>query len=191
MLLAAARTLATNDWKPEALESASTPKRWARCSNSCRSPRRFTSSSTPMSLNPVRFPSGLPRLVNEADFDRIRSGKEDDRNGHCRSLGSECRSPIERRNDRDAVAASGPPPLSRAGSGPSPPFRPGETAITALGREPGGGVVVVGDAFTGAHRAPIISAAAGNNVPAVYPQSDYVRDRGLLSYGADQLVHRF
>ena len=32
---------------------------------------------------------------------------------------------------------------------------------------------------------PIISAAAGNNVPAVYPQSDYVRDRGLLSYGPD------
>jgi putative ABC transport system substrate-binding protein len=66
-----------------------------------------------------------------------------------------------------------------------------EAAITALGREPGGGLVVIADVITVAHRVPIISAAAGNNVPAVYPQSDYVRDRGLLSYGADQLVHRF
>jgi putative ABC transport system substrate-binding protein len=61
-----------------------------------------------------------------------------------------------------------------------------ETAITALGREPGGGLVVPGDAFTGAHRAPIILAAARNNVPAVYSTSSYaVRDGGLLSYGAD------
>jgi putative ABC transport system substrate-binding protein len=35
------------------------------------------------------------------------------------------------------------------------------------------------------HRAPIISVAARNNVPAVYPQSYYVRDGGLLSYGVD------
>ena len=43
-----------------------------------------------------------------------------------------------------------------------------ETAIIALGREPGGGFVVMPDAFTGLHRAPIISAAARNNIPAVY-----------------------
>ena len=43
-----------------------------------------------------------------------------------------------------------------------------ETAIIALGREPGGGLVVLGDSFTVVHRAPIISAAARNNVPAVY-----------------------
>jgi putative ABC transport system substrate-binding protein len=60
-----------------------------------------------------------------------------------------------------------------------------ETAIIALGREPGGGVVVVGDAFTGAHRAPIISAAARNNVPAVYGLSYWARDGGLLSYGPE------
>jgi hypothetical protein len=41
-----------------------------------------------------------------------------------------------------------------------------ETAITALGREPGGGLVVRPDAFMVAHRAPIISAAARNNVSA-------------------------
>jgi putative ABC transport system substrate-binding protein len=58
-----------------------------------------------------------------------------------------------------------------------------ETAIIALGREPGGGLVVLPDEFTGAHRAPIISAAAQNKVPAVYWRSIFARDGGLLSYG--------
>jgi putative ABC transport system substrate-binding protein len=61
-----------------------------------------------------------------------------------------------------------------------------ERAIIALGREPGGGLVVMPDDFTRAHRAPIISAAARNNVPAVYAQSFFVRDGGLLSYGPDR-----
>jgi putative ABC transport system substrate-binding protein len=60
-----------------------------------------------------------------------------------------------------------------------------ETAITALGREPGGGLVVIADAITIAHRAPIISAAARNKIPAVYTQSYFARDGGLLSYGPD------
>jgi putative ABC transport system substrate-binding protein len=60
-----------------------------------------------------------------------------------------------------------------------------ETAIIALGREPGGGLVVNTDAFTRSHRAPIISAAARNNVPVVYLLSEFVRDGGLLSYGPD------
>jgi putative ABC transport system substrate-binding protein len=60
-----------------------------------------------------------------------------------------------------------------------------ENAITALGREPGGGLVVIPDAFLIEHRALIISVTAQNNVPAVYPQSYYVRDGGLLSYGVD------
>jgi putative ABC transport system substrate-binding protein len=60
-----------------------------------------------------------------------------------------------------------------------------ETAITALGREPGGGLVVIPDGFTFLHRAPIMSAAARNNVPAVYATSEYARDGGLLSYGPD------
>jgi putative ABC transport system substrate-binding protein len=60
-----------------------------------------------------------------------------------------------------------------------------ETAIIALGREPGGGLVVIPDSWTLAHRAPIISAAARNNVPAVYSQPVFARDGGLLSYGFD------
>ena len=64
-----------------------------------------------------------------------------------------------------------------------------ETAISALGREPGGGLGVMGDAFMVGHRAAIISAAARNNVPAVYASSSsaFVRDGGLLSYGPDQV----
>jgi putative ABC transport system substrate-binding protein len=66
-----------------------------------------------------------------------------------------------------------------------------ETAIIALGREPGGGLVCLPDGgFTLTHRSPIISAAARNNVPAVYSRSDFVRDGGLLSYGPDP-VDRF
>ena len=60
-----------------------------------------------------------------------------------------------------------------------------ETAIMALGREPGGGLVVMPGVFVTVRRAPIISAAARNNVPAVYIASDFVRDGGLLSYGPD------
>jgi putative ABC transport system substrate-binding protein len=60
-----------------------------------------------------------------------------------------------------------------------------ETAIIALGREPGGGLVVMPDVFMTAHRGPIIAAAARNNVPAVYSGSYFAREGGLLSYGPD------
>jgi putative ABC transport system substrate-binding protein len=60
-----------------------------------------------------------------------------------------------------------------------------ETAIIALGRQPGGGLVVMPDIFTAVHRAPIILAAARNNIPAVYSASYFARDGGLLAYGPD------
>jgi putative ABC transport system substrate-binding protein len=60
-----------------------------------------------------------------------------------------------------------------------------ETAIITLGHDSGGGLVVMPDIFMTAHRAPIISAAARNNVPAVYYRSEFARDGGLLSYGPD------
>jgi putative tryptophan/tyrosine transport system substrate-binding protein len=62
-----------------------------------------------------------------------------------------------------------------------------EAAINALGREPGGGLIVMPDVFTQVHRAPIISAAARNNVPAVYSLSAFVKDGGLLCYGPDRV----
>jgi putative ABC transport system substrate-binding protein len=62
-----------------------------------------------------------------------------------------------------------------------------ETAIIAVGREPGGGLVVIPSPFFTAHRAQIILAAARNNIPAVYAFSYYARGGGLLSYGPDQV----
>jgi putative ABC transport system substrate-binding protein len=60
-----------------------------------------------------------------------------------------------------------------------------ETVMVGLGREPGVGLVVISGVFANTHRAPIILAAARNNIPAVYGFSYYTRDGGLLSYGPD------
>ena len=60
-----------------------------------------------------------------------------------------------------------------------------ETVITSLGREPGGGLVIIPDIFTLVHRAPIISGAARNNLPAVYQLYVFASEGGLLSYGVD------
>ena len=62
-----------------------------------------------------------------------------------------------------------------------------ETAIVALGHDPGAGLVVMTDSSMVVHRSSIISAAARNRIPAVYFQSGFVRDGGLLSYGVDQI----
>jgi hypothetical protein len=57
----------------------------------------------------------------------------------------------------------------------------------AAGREPGRGLVVIPDVFALGPRAPIISAGARNNVPAVYALSEAARAGGLLSYGVDRV----
>jgi putative ABC transport system substrate-binding protein len=62
-----------------------------------------------------------------------------------------------------------------------------DKAIIALGREPGGGLVVMPDGFTQEHRESIISGAARNSVLAVYWASEFARGGGLLSYGVDQV----
>ena len=62
-----------------------------------------------------------------------------------------------------------------------------EQTITSIGREPGGGLVVMPDGFMVVHRRAIISPAARNSVPAVYWQSIFAKDGGLLSYGPDYL----
>jgi len=62
-----------------------------------------------------------------------------------------------------------------------------ETAVIALAEEPRGGLIVMPSARAFALRAPIILAAARNNVPAVYGQSIFPRDGGLLSYGVDRV----
>jgi putative tryptophan/tyrosine transport system substrate-binding protein len=60
-----------------------------------------------------------------------------------------------------------------------------EAFITSFGREPGAGLVVLGDSFMLVHRAPVLSLAAQNDIPAIYFNEEFVRDGGLLSYGPD------
>jgi putative tryptophan/tyrosine transport system substrate-binding protein len=62
-----------------------------------------------------------------------------------------------------------------------------ETAITSLGGDPRGGLIVMPDAFTFARRAQIIGLVARNNVTAVFWSRNFARDGGLLTYGADPL----
>jgi putative ABC transport system substrate-binding protein len=61
-----------------------------------------------------------------------------------------------------------------------------ETVVTSLGGEPRAGLVVTPDYFMFNHSEQIISQAARNNVPTVYPwRSVVARQNGLLSYGPD------
>jgi putative tryptophan/tyrosine transport system substrate-binding protein len=60
------------------------------------------------------------------------------------------------------------------------------TVISSLGRESGGGLVVMPDVYMTDHRGTIILLAGRNNVPAVYGDiPEAVKDGGLLSYGPD------
>jgi putative ABC transport system substrate-binding protein len=60
-----------------------------------------------------------------------------------------------------------------------------ETAMAALAREPGGGLVVPPDNFSYVHRSMIFALAARHRLPAVYPFRFMAREGGLVSYGVD------
>jgi putative ABC transport system substrate-binding protein len=62
-----------------------------------------------------------------------------------------------------------------------------EGTLTEFARVPGGGLIVMTDAFTSAHRRQIIDLAARFALPAIYPFRYYVTDGGLMSYGTDQI----
>lgn len=62
-----------------------------------------------------------------------------------------------------------------------------QIAITSLGREANSGLVVSGDTFLVAHRAPIILAAAQLKIPAVYFHAVFAREGGLFAYGPDNV----
>ena len=58
-----------------------------------------------------------------------------------------------------------------------------DVAISALGYEPGGGLVVMSDQFLTVHRELIVTLAAKHHVPAIYPFRYFVTNGGLMSYG--------
>ena len=62
-----------------------------------------------------------------------------------------------------------------------------ELAISSLAREPGGGLIVLSDVFTGSHRKQIIELAAQYRLPAIYSLRDFADDGGLLTYGVNPL----
>lgn len=65
-----------------------------------------------------------------------------------------------------------------------------EVVITALGRAPGGALIVLPDAFTDVHRAAIIALAARYRLPAIYSRRIFAESGGLMSYG-DFLVEQY
>jgi ABC-type uncharacterized transport system substrate-binding protein len=62
-----------------------------------------------------------------------------------------------------------------------------ESVVAAQAREPNGGLIVIPDAFTNAHRAEITSLAARYRLPAVYASRQFAELGGLLSYGFNRL----
>ena len=61
-----------------------------------------------------------------------------------------------------------------------------EAVITGLGGQPAGGLVVMNDGFMFVHRSQIISVARRNKVPAVYYDTTFAKEGGLLAYGTDR-----
>jgi putative tryptophan/tyrosine transport system substrate-binding protein len=60
-----------------------------------------------------------------------------------------------------------------------------ETVIASQAREPNGGLAVIPDSFTNAHRVEITSLTADHRLPGIYPYRYYAELGGLLSYGID------
>jgi putative ABC transport system substrate-binding protein len=48
-------------------------------------------------------------------------------------------------------------------------------------------LIVISNPLSNTHGARIVDLAAKNRLPGIYPSTDFVEDRGLMSYGADIL----
>jgi putative ABC transport system substrate-binding protein len=56
-----------------------------------------------------------------------------------------------------------------------------------LAKEPGGGVIVIPDAFFASHSTQIVALADRFRLPVVYPYRYYAVQGGLLSYGVNNV----
>jgi putative ABC transport system substrate-binding protein len=67
-----------------------------------------------------------------------------------------------------------------------------EAAITALAREPGGGLIAAADVFINNHRRAIMTLTERHRLPAIYGFRQFVTEGALISYGPDtaDLVRR-
>jgi putative ABC transport system substrate-binding protein len=57
--------------------------------------------------------------------------------------------------------------------------------MAGLAKEPGGGLVVIPDAFFASHSTQIVALADRFRLPAIYPYQYYAAQGGLLSYGVN------
>lgn len=57
--------------------------------------------------------------------------------------------------------------------------------IATLAADPGNGLAIMPDVFTGLNRASIIASAAQHRLPAIYNQRYFAANGGLMSYGSD------
>ena len=62
-----------------------------------------------------------------------------------------------------------------------------ERAISALAREPDGGLIVMPDSFNMVHRRTIIALVDRYRLPAMYYFPFFARDGGLICYGPDEI----
>jgi len=62
-----------------------------------------------------------------------------------------------------------------------------EAAITALAREPGGGLIAAPDAFINNHRRAIMTLTERHRLPAIYGYRQFVTEGALISYGPDTI----
>jgi putative ABC transport system substrate-binding protein len=60
-----------------------------------------------------------------------------------------------------------------------------ERVVAAFARASNGGLIVTSSALAIVHRESIVALAARHKLPAVYPEAQYVRGGGLVSYGPD------
>jgi len=60
-----------------------------------------------------------------------------------------------------------------------------EAAVTALAREPGGGLIAAPDAFINNHRRAIMTLAERHRLPAIYGFRQFATEGALISYGPD------
>src|SRR5262249_56365186 len=60
-----------------------------------------------------------------------------------------------------------------------------EDVMASLAREANGGLIVLPDTFTVAHRQLIVALAARYRLPAIYAFPFFPADGGLVSYGVD------
>jgi putative ABC transport system substrate-binding protein len=63
-----------------------------------------------------------------------------------------------------------------------------ENVYSAINKWSASALVTIGDAMFFSQRQRIVELAAGNRLPAIYPETEFVQAGGLMSYGAD---HRY